>query len=208
MSRLYFTTMKSRPTPTENIRSFADPTHWGRVTHICVGKLTIIGLDNGLSPGRRQAIIQTNAEILLIGPLGTNFSEIVSEIQTFSFKKMHLILSSAKWRPFCLGLNVLGDVTAFLARPLCHIINRFNSSMLSGISTKFTDPSSPTQDASPPLPDLPTPLQDQQDLSDFKGGGRSAFMAAKCGRGLFDRTASICIQRPLGISEVLCIGWR
>ena len=32
-------------------------THWGRVTHIRVGKLTIIGSDNGLSPGRRQAII-------------------------------------------------------------------------------------------------------------------------------------------------------
>ena len=28
-------------------------THWGRVTHICVNKLTIIGSDNGLSPGRR-----------------------------------------------------------------------------------------------------------------------------------------------------------
>ena len=51
-------------------------THWGRVTHICVGKLTIIGSDNGLSPERRQAIIWTNAEILLIGPLGTNFSDI------------------------------------------------------------------------------------------------------------------------------------
>ena len=51
-------------------------THWGRVTHICVGKLTIIGSDNGLSPERRQAIIWTNAGILLIGPLGTNFSEI------------------------------------------------------------------------------------------------------------------------------------
>ena len=51
-------------------------THWGRVTHICVGKLTIIGSDNGLSPGRRQAIIWTNAGILLIWPLGTNFSEI------------------------------------------------------------------------------------------------------------------------------------
>ena len=30
-------------------------THWGRVSHKCVGKLTIIGSDNGLSPGRRQA---------------------------------------------------------------------------------------------------------------------------------------------------------
>ena len=82
-------------------------THWGRVTHICVDKLTIIDSDNGLSPGRRQAIIWTNAGILLIGPLGTNFSEISIEILTFSFKKMHLKVSSAKWRPFCIGPNVL-----------------------------------------------------------------------------------------------------
>ena len=81
-------------------------THWGRAMHICIGKLTTIGSDNGLSPGRRQAIIWTNARILLIGPLGTNFSEIVIGIQTFSFKKM----SSAKWRPSCLGLNVLMDL--------------------------------------------------------------------------------------------------
>ena len=70
------------------------------MTHICVGKLTIIGLDNGLSPGRRQAIIWTNDGILLIGPLGTNFSEILIGIQTFLFNKMHLKISSAKWRPF------------------------------------------------------------------------------------------------------------
>ena len=85
-------------------------THWGRVTHICVSKLSIIGSDNGLSPDRRQAIILTNAGILLIGPLGTDFSEILIEIQTFSFKKMRLKVSSAKWRPFCLGLNVLTDL--------------------------------------------------------------------------------------------------
>ena len=82
-------------------------THWDRVTHICVDKLTIIGSDNGLSPGRRQAIIWTNAGILLIRPLGTNFSEILIGIQTFSFTKMYLQKSSAKWRLFCLGLNVL-----------------------------------------------------------------------------------------------------
>ena len=75
-------------------------THWGRATHICVGNLITIGSDNGLSPGRRQAIIWTNAGILSIGPLGTNFSEILIGIQTFSFKKMHLKMSSAKWRPF------------------------------------------------------------------------------------------------------------
>ena len=82
-------------------------THWGRVMHICVNKLTIIGSDNGLSPGRRQAIIWTNAGILLIGPLGTNFSEILIEMYTFSFKKMHLKMSSGKWRPCCLGLTEL-----------------------------------------------------------------------------------------------------
>ena len=73
-------------------------THWGRVTHICITKLTIIGLDNGLSPCWRQAIVWTNAGVLLIGSIGANFSEIVIEI---------LKVSSAKWRPFCLGLNGL-----------------------------------------------------------------------------------------------------
>ena len=82
-------------------------THWGRVTHISVGNLTIIGSDNGLAPGRRQAITWTNVGILLISPLGTNFSEMLIEIHTFSFKKTHLKMSSGKWRPFCLGLNVL-----------------------------------------------------------------------------------------------------
>ena len=69
-------------------------THWGRVTHICVSELTIIGSDNGLSPGRRQAIIWTNARILLIGPLGTNFNDILIEIHIISFKKIHLKMSS------------------------------------------------------------------------------------------------------------------
>ena len=81
--------------------------HWGRVTHLCVSKLIIIGSDNGLSPGRRQAIVWTNVWILLIRTLGTNFSEILSEIHIFSFKKIHLKMSSGKTRPFCLGLNVL-----------------------------------------------------------------------------------------------------
>ena len=82
-------------------------THWGRVTHICVGKLTIIGSDNSLLPVRRQAITWTNAGILLIRTLATIFSEFLSKVHRFSFKKMRLKVSSAKWRPFCLGLNEL-----------------------------------------------------------------------------------------------------
>ena len=62
----------------------------------------IIGSDNGLSPGRRQAIIWFNDGILLITHLGTNFGEI----HKFSFKKMHLKMSSATWRSCCVGLNV------------------------------------------------------------------------------------------------------
>ena len=88
--------------------------HWGRVTHIYVSNLNIIGSDNTLSPGRRQAIIWTNDGILLIGPLGTNFSEILIAIYTFSFKKMHLKKSSGKWQPFCLGLNVLNWIVVVL----------------------------------------------------------------------------------------------
>ena len=90
--------------------------HWGWVTYICISKVPLICSGNGFSPVRRQAIIWSNAGILLIGPLGTNFSEILIEIHTFSFKKMHLKMLSGKWRPFCLCLNVLtcwDQVTAY-----------------------------------------------------------------------------------------------
>ena len=75
--------------------------------HISISKLTSTGSDNGLSPGRRQAINSANAGILLIGPLRTNLSEILITIYLFSFKKM----SSEKWWPSCLGLNVLMGVS-------------------------------------------------------------------------------------------------
>ena len=68
--------------------------------HKCVSK-------PALAPDRCHAIIWTNAGILLIGPLGTNISEIIIEIHTFTFKKMHFETSSGKWRPFCIGLNLL-----------------------------------------------------------------------------------------------------
>ena len=77
----------------------------GRVTHICVSKLIIIDSDNGLS--LVGAIIWTIARILLIRPIGINFSEILIKIHEFLVKKMRLKMSSAKWRPFCLGQNVL-----------------------------------------------------------------------------------------------------
>ena len=82
-------------------------THWGQMMHMCNSKLTTIGSDKGLSLGQHQAIIWTNVGILFIGHLRRNFNEIVIEIQTFSFKKMHFKMSNVKWWPFCLSLDVL-----------------------------------------------------------------------------------------------------
>ena len=104
-------------------------THWG--THICVGSLTIIGSDNGLSPGRHQAIIWTNAGILSIGPLGTNFGEILIEINAFSFKKMHLKnvckMASILSRPQCIHF------APFLMLPCVHLLSFSLSSRCSGM---------------------------------------------------------------------------
>ena len=71
-----------------------------RPNDACIDNVTIIGLDNGMSPGRHLIIIRTNAGIVLIGPLGRNFSETLIGIHKFSFMKRHLKLSSAKWHHF------------------------------------------------------------------------------------------------------------
>ena len=85
---------------------------WPSITKISF--LIIIASDNGFWLGRRQAIIWSNAGILLIWPLGTNFREILIEIHISSFKKIHLKLSSAKCRPLCHGLNALSQLTSFM----------------------------------------------------------------------------------------------
>ena len=82
-------------------------THWGRVTHICVGKLTIIGSDNGLSPGRRQAIIWTNAGILLIRPLGIKLQWNFNRNSNIFIQENALENVVCQMASICLGLNVL-----------------------------------------------------------------------------------------------------
>ena len=79
------------------------------MTHICVSKLSIVGLDNGLSPDRRQAIILTNDGILLIGPLGTNFSEILIEILTFLFESVVWEMAAILSRTQCVKWLHLTD---------------------------------------------------------------------------------------------------
>ena len=90
-----------------------DVTRLPLVPHICVTECLSIGSDNGLSPIRRQAIIWTNAGLLSIEPLGTNFSEILSKRQNFSFTEIHLKISPAKWRPFYPGGDELINFLSF-----------------------------------------------------------------------------------------------
>ena len=82
-------------------------------THICVTrsqwvKLTIIGSDNGLSPDRCLAFIRTNAGILLIGPFGTYFSEILIEIHCHIFH----------WRK-CIWKCCLENGSHFVSASMC-----------------------------------------------------------------------------------------
>ena len=97
-------------------------TQCGRVTHICVSKLTIIGSDNGLSPGRRQAIIWTNAGMLLIGPIGVISDEISIMKYLHSWKSISRCCLE-KWRPFYLGRNGLKQLVVlhFVTRLYQHI---------------------------------------------------------------------------------------
>ena len=58
-------------------------THWDRVTHICVSKINTIGSDNGLSPGRRQAIIWTNDDKSNIFIQENALENVVCEMEPF-----------------------------------------------------------------------------------------------------------------------------
>ena len=77
--------------------------------HICISNLTIIDSDNGLSPGRRQAIIRTNAEILLIEALRTNFSEILIGnifIRENAFENVVCEMAAILPRPQCVKIAI------------------------------------------------------------------------------------------------------
>ena len=76
------------------------------MTDTCVSDLLIIGSDNGLSSSGRQAIIWTNAEMLLIGPLATNFFEILIEINYIFIQEI-------------IFQNILWNMAVILSRPQC-----------------------------------------------------------------------------------------
>ena len=103
----------------------------GRVTHICVGNIAIIGSDNCLSPGRRHVIIWTDAGILLTGPSGTDFNEISIIIihfhsrkfiwkcgpqispMNFAFWVVRKMAAISSWPP---GVNILRPNDAYIHR--------------------------------------------------------------------------------------------
>ena len=89
-------------------------THWGRVTHICVSKLTIIGSDNGLLPGRHQAIIWTKAGIWSIEPLGTNFNRNSNIfIQENAFESVVCEMAAMLSRPQCVNHTIITSIFFF-----------------------------------------------------------------------------------------------
>ena len=75
--------------------------------HLCVNKLGPNLLVNDRSRNRCQAIIWSNPIIVLIGSLGTNFSETWTETHRFSFTEINLKVSSARYRPSCVRFNVV-----------------------------------------------------------------------------------------------------
>ena len=85
-------------------------------------------------PGRRLAITWTNVGILLIGPLGTNFSEMLIEIQTFSFKKIHWKMSSGKMAAIFLGISVLKSRMVYVRCRIFVFIGEMSTSFVSQTS--------------------------------------------------------------------------
>ena len=91
-----------------------------------------VGSGYGLSPIRRQAITCTNAHLLSIGPLGTNFSEIRIKIQSFSFTKMHLKMATNLFRPQCVNrlTLILTPKGVYLSHVYVKCINIWGSAAL------------------------------------------------------------------------------
>ena len=78
-------------------------THWGRMSHICHKFVWTIAC-------RLLAAKPLSDPMLIycrLDPSEQTSGELLLDIHIFSFRGIRLIISSAKWLPFCLGLNVL-----------------------------------------------------------------------------------------------------
>ena len=86
-------------------------THWGWVMHVCVSKLNINGSDNGLAPTMWQTIHYLNQWWNVVNWTLRNKLQWNFKWNPYIFiQEMYLNVSSAKWRPLCLCLNVLNHL--------------------------------------------------------------------------------------------------
>ena len=80
-----------------------------------------IGSVNGLSPIQRQAIIWTNAGLLPIGPLGTDFSEILIKYKRFIYENAFEIIfremAAILWGDELTADVPRGFIDSFINRP-------------------------------------------------------------------------------------------
>ena len=111
---------------TERPNHFYGRTRVARRSQPCVkGPLAITSSDNGLLPVQCQAIIWTNAHLLS----GMHFSEMWNEIDIINFLIMYMKISSAKWKSFCLSLNLINmSLTYFcgwvyMPRTIYYLVN-------------------------------------------------------------------------------------
>ena len=107
-------------------------THWSRVTHICVSKLTNIGSDNGLPPSRRQAIISTKCWYIVNWSLGNKFQWNLNQnqyifIQENAFESVVCEMAAILSQPQCVKLSIM----------CCHIPHMLSWLVLFWKSTKM-----------------------------------------------------------------------
>ena len=99
-------------------------------THLPLVNQVSIGSDSGLSPIRRQAIILTNTELLSTGPIGTNCIDIFNTNTKLPFTKMHMKMSSDKWRTFYPGGDELKWRYGRTCRMAISCVCRYNGQSL------------------------------------------------------------------------------
>ena len=89
------------------------------VPHICVGELGQQRFKWWLGAEQATSHYLNQCWTIVKWTLRNKFQWKFIEILTFSFKKICLNISSAKWRPFCPGENEFIKLSIFLTAPGC-----------------------------------------------------------------------------------------
>ena len=118
-------------------------THWGLVMHICHQPRPSLVQIMACRLFGAKPLSKPMLGYCELNSLRTNFSEILIKIQNFSLRKIHLKISSVKWRPYCLGLNVLTvEAVTLAALPTSQVavgLPMKNSATVSGAASMGED---------------------------------------------------------------------